>query len=90
MQGQSLSGGEEMNRIREEFDADRFGAREKTSEFPFGDQQSPVTCGICGETRYASKEFAEKVSQAISEGIDTPFVCSKCERDQEEMALAGR
>ena len=79
-----------MTRIREEFDADRFGAREKTSEFPFGDHQFPVTCGTCGTTRYASKEFSEKIVNAIDEGIDTPFVCAKCERDQEEMAHAGR
>lgn len=79
-----------MTRIREEFDADRFGAREKTSEFPVGDRQSPVTCGICGTTRYAAREFAEKISHAIAEGIDTPFVCSKCARDEEELAHAGR
>ncbi|HTK38884.1 MAG TPA: hypothetical protein VL325_10365 [Pyrinomonadaceae bacterium] len=77
-----------MTRIREEFDADRFGTSEKTSEFPFGDQQLPVTCGICGATRYVSKEVSGAIESAIEAG-DNPFVCEKCERDFEEAAHAG-
>lgn len=77
-----------MTRIREEFDADRFGARERSTVFPSGEEQFPVACGICGETRYVTKEVSERVKRAIDEG-DNPFVCEKCDRDLEEAAHAG-
>jgi hypothetical protein len=88
MHGKGVSGGGNMTRIREEFDADRFDKRERSAAFPAGEEQFAVVCGICGETRYVSKEVSEKVKSAIKEG-DNPFVCEKCERDFEEAAHAG-
>ena len=79
-----------MTRIREEFDADRFGARERSASYPTDQEQVPVACGMCGETRYVSKERSEKIIRAMQEGTDSPFVCEKCERDLEEAAHAGR
>jgi hypothetical protein len=77
-----------MTRIREEFDADRFDKRERSAPLPTDEEQFPVVCGICGETRYVSKEESERVKDAIKEG-DNPFVCEKCERELEEAAHAG-
>jgi hypothetical protein len=77
-----------MMRIREEFDADR-DTREKATSFPSGDHQFPMICSMCDRTVYVSKEFSEKITRAIKEGLDNPYVCEECEREFGELEHLG-
>jgi hypothetical protein len=79
-----------MQRVREEFDADRFDKRERAASAPDGEMRFPVVCGVCGDTVYASKEVAEKTTRTVRQGLDNPFVCDKCEQAEAEMENSGR
>lgn len=79
-----------MERIREEFDADRSEEFAKESKIRTDLQDHAVPCSLCFATFYVDKETADHISRAVEAGLDNPFVCSECSEEYEETAAAQR
>lgn len=79
-----------MVRIREEFDADRTESVMQVSEYPTEKTQFEVFCDMCGEVFFVDEITFEKVSHALREGFDNPFVCEDCLGEIDEPAYSER
>lgn len=74
---------------REQFDADRFGGRERASTVPSADQAFPAICNTCGDTWYVSQSGSEEINRAVERGLENPFLCDDCREEYEELASAA-
>lgn len=78
-----------MQRVREEFDADRnddqFGATAHQTDM----NRVGVNCSYCNKSYFVSDDVAEAINRAVNEGLDNPFVCPDCEQEYAEMERAG-
>lgn len=79
-----------MVRLREEFDADRTESAMLVSEYPTEKTQFEVFCDMCGEVFFVDEITFEKVSDALREGFDNPFVCDECRGEIDELAYSER
>lgn len=79
-----------MVRIREEYDANRMENAMLVSHFPTDKTQFEVYCDMCGEQFFVDEITFEKVSHAIREGFDNPFVCEDCREELGETAYFER
>ena len=75
-----------MVRLREEFDADRAENAAQVSEYPTEKAGFEVFCDMCGEVYFVDEITFDKVSQALREGFDNPFVCDDCRDELGESA----
>ncbi len=75
-----------MERIREEFDADRSEEFARESKIRTELHDHAVPCSICFATLYVDKETSDHISRAIEAGLDNPFICSECSEEYEEAA----
>lgn len=75
-----------MVRIREEFDADRAENAIHVSNYPTEKTQYEVYCDMCGEVYFVGGIIFEKVSSALREGYDNPFICDDCRDELGESA----
>jgi predicted SprT family Zn-dependent metalloprotease len=79
-----------MMRLREEFDADRTETSMQVSGYPTEKARFEVYCDMCGEQFFVDEATSEKISHAIREGFDNPFVCEDCRGEMDELAYSER
>ena len=63
-----------MVRLREELDEKWTEAGMQVSNYPTERNQFDVYCDMCGEVFFVDELTFEKVSEALREGFDNPFV----------------
>lgn len=44
-----------------------------------------LLCGMCGEICYVDATVFRRASRAILEGLDNPFLCRNCNKEEEEV-----
>ena len=77
-----------MMRLREEFDENLAEAAIHVSDYPTEKAQFEVYCNMCGEAFFVDEILFEKVSEALREGFDNPFVCNDCYGEFDELAYS--
>ncbi len=75
-----------MVKVKEELDAGRAEKAMQASKNPTERNQFDVYCDMCGEAFYVDEITFEKVSTALREGYDNPFVCDDCRDELGERA----
>lgn len=85
----SLHGGETMNTLRSEKDADKLDVTYTYSEYRSKENPHEILCSVCAKSFYVDDETIDKLSRAMEEGRDNPFVCDDCIEDYEEIAHAA-
>ena len=75
-----------MVKVREELDADRAERAVQTSKYPTERNKFDVHCDMCGEAFFVDEMTFEKVSAALREGFDNPFICDECRDELGEAA----
>jgi hypothetical protein len=79
-----------MIRLREEYDEARAENAMQVSSYPTEKLQYEVFCDMCGEIFFIDGITFEKVSHALREGFDNPFVCDKCRGEIDELAYSEK
>jgi len=75
-----------MTKVKEELDASRAETAMQASSYPTERNQFDVYCDMCGEVFFVDELTFEKVSEALREGFDNPFVCDDCRGEFDEAA----
>lgn len=78
-----------MPKLREEADADRVENIVEITDFKTDQNKYELFCGSCGKAFYVDKETSESFNRAMEHDLDNQFLCSDCEREQDEMAYAA-
>lgn len=45
-----------------------------------------INCSLCNRIYYTDTPTFEKISRAIGDGLDNPFICDMCTLDDTELA----
>ena len=77
-----------MQRIKEEFDADRKGNYVSITDLITEQNQYEFSCGKCGKIFYADKETFENINRAVEQGLDNLFLCENCRCSYQDSAKA--
>ena len=77
-----------MQRVREEFDADRREEKFEATSYPTDLNSFEVNCSYCNGAYFVSSDIAESINRAVTEGLDNPFVCPDCEEEHAELERA--
>lgn len=78
-----------MQRVREEFDADRSEERFGATAHPTETNSIGVNCSYCNGSFFVSEDVAKNINRAVNEGLDNPFVCPDCEQEYADLERAG-
>jgi hypothetical protein len=70
-----------MVKVKAELDANRAETAMHSSRHPTEKNLYDVYCDMCGEVFFVDELTFEKVSAALREGFDNPFICDDC-RDE--------
>jgi uncharacterized protein with PIN domain len=79
-----------MERIREEFDADRNEDFNAATTYKTETNRFELNCSLCNGAYFVNEEVSEQVARAVEKGLDNPFVCPDCRQEYEELAASGR
>lgn len=79
-----------MERIREEFDADRIEGFDAATTNPTETNRFEINCSLCNGAYFVNEEVKDQVARAVEKGLDNPFVCIDCRQEYEELAASGR
>ena len=77
-----------MVKVKEELDADRAENAMQASRHPTEGKQLDVYCDMCGEVFFVNELTFEKISAALREGFENPFVCNDCRDELGESAYS--
>ena len=75
-----------MLRVRAELDANQAETAMQATNYPTEKNQFDVYCDMCGEVFFVDEITFERVSEALREGFDNPFVCADCRDELGETA----
>jgi len=75
-----------MVKVKEELDANRAEAAMQATRYPTDRNQFDVYCDMCGEVFFVNEMTFEKISAALREGFDNPFICDDCRNELGETA----
>lgn len=65
------------------------GAVTGPTEYRIGGNQFELSCGMCGNVYFVDQSTADRVREAVEQGLDNPFRCEDCEEEYDEMAYEG-
>ena len=74
-----------MMKIREELDENRAETAMQATRNPTDRNKFDVYCDMCGEVFFVNEMTFEKISDALREGFENPFICDDCREEQEEI-----
>ena len=57
--------------------------------FKTAENQQELRCGVCGDLSFVDEETFRRVTRAIEEGLDNPFMCGDCEDEYDDLAHGG-
>ena len=77
-----------MVKVKEELDENRAEAAMQAAKYPTEKNQYDVFCDMCGEIFYVDEITFEKISAALREGFENPFVCDDCRDELGERAYS--
>jgi hypothetical protein len=75
-------------KVKAELDANRAETAMQAARYPTEKNQYDVYCDMCGEVFFVDEITFEKVSAALREGFDNPFVCDDCRDELGEIAYS--
>ena len=78
-----------MQRVREEFDADRNEETYEATTYQTDVNRVGVNCSYCNRSYFVSEDVAASINRAVNEGLDNPFVCPDCEEEFGDLERAG-
>lgn len=76
-----------MQKLRESADADRVKQSGEATQSKNEQNQFQIECAECGGHYFVDRQKYARLSRAVAEGLDNPFVCEDCERDYDELAF---
>ena len=74
--------------VKEELDANWAETAMQATKNPSERNQFEVYCDMCGEVFFVNEITFEKVSAALREGFDNPFICDDCRDELGEVAYS--
>ena len=75
-----------MVKVKEELDANRAETAMQATRHPTDRHEFDVYCDMCGEVFFVDEITFEKISLALREGFDNPFICDDCQDELGETA----
>lgn len=76
-----------MVKVREELDANRAETAMRETIYPTEKNNFEVYCDMCGEVFFVDQLTFDKVSSALREGFDNPFLCEDCRDELGDAAI---
>ncbi|HEX6127288.1 MAG TPA: hypothetical protein VFZ23_18095 [Pyrinomonadaceae bacterium] len=75
-----------MQRLREEFDADRI-ERGRPTYYPLKTNRWEAACSVCGRSLYVDDDTKQYLERMIELDLESKLTCPECEAEYDVLAF---